>query len=58
MRATRKKLITYSFQNLQVFSELGVSDWVFYDEKYRKFFNWFSQNITESNILTDTEIRE
>uniref|UniRef100_A0A1A9Z459 HAUS-augmin3 domain-containing protein n=1 Tax=Glossina pallidipes TaxID=7398 RepID=A0A1A9Z459_GLOPL len=34
------------------------NQWIFYDERFHKFFDFFANNITDSNILTETEILE
>uniref|UniRef100_A0A1A9X2Z9 HAUS augmin-like complex subunit 3 N-terminal domain-containing protein n=1 Tax=Glossina brevipalpis TaxID=37001 RepID=A0A1A9X2Z9_9MUSC len=47
--------------NAEIFKKLNFdtsSQWMFYDERFHKFFDFFANNITDSNILTETEILE
>lgn len=41
--------------------KLGVdssNQWIVYDEQFEKFFNFLSENVTDSNILTARELLE
>lgn len=41
--------------------KLGIdssNQWIIYDEQFEKFFNFLSENITDSNILTEREVLE
>lgn len=41
--------------------KLGIdssNQWIIYDEQFEKFFNFLSENITDSNILTEQEVLE
>ncbi|XP_058976577.1 augmin complex subunit dgt3-like [Musca domestica] len=45
--------------NMEVFKKLDFdssNQWIFYDERFHKFFDFFANNITDSNILLETEI--
>uniref|UniRef100_A0A1B0G2E8 HAUS augmin-like complex subunit 3 N-terminal domain-containing protein n=1 Tax=Glossina morsitans morsitans TaxID=37546 RepID=A0A1B0G2E8_GLOMM len=47
--------------NIEIFKKLNFdtsNQWIFYDERFHKFFDFFANNITDSNILTETEILE
>uniref|UniRef100_A0A1B0BZF0 HAUS augmin-like complex subunit 3 N-terminal domain-containing protein n=1 Tax=Glossina palpalis gambiensis TaxID=67801 RepID=A0A1B0BZF0_9MUSC len=47
--------------NIEIFKRLNFdtsNQWIFYDERFHKFFDFFTNNITDSNILTETEVLE
>uniref|UniRef100_A0A1A9ZVI3 HAUS augmin-like complex subunit 3 N-terminal domain-containing protein n=1 Tax=Glossina pallidipes TaxID=7398 RepID=A0A1A9ZVI3_GLOPL len=47
--------------NIEIFKKLNFdtsNQWIFYDERFHKFFDFFANNVTDSNILTETEILE
>lgn len=35
-----------------------ANQWVLYDDRFQKFFNFFTENISDVNILTETEVLE
>ncbi|KAH8279319.1 hypothetical protein KR026_006571, partial [Drosophila bipectinata] len=48
-------------QNSELFKKLGVdssNQWILYDEQMEKFFKFLSQNVTDANILTESEVLE
>ncbi|XP_023305441.2 augmin complex subunit dgt3 [Lucilia cuprina] len=47
--------------NMEIFKKLNFdtsNQWIFYDERFHKFFDFFANNITDSNILEETEVLE
>ncbi|TDG44039.1 hypothetical protein AWZ03_009528 [Drosophila navojoa] len=47
--------------NSEMLKKLGIdssNQWIIYDEQFEKFFNFLSENITDSNILTEQELLE
>ncbi|EDW65750.2 augmin complex subunit dgt3 [Drosophila virilis] len=47
--------------NSEMLKKLGVdssNQWIVYDEQFEKFFNFLSENVTDSNILTARELLE
>ncbi|XP_030387257.1 augmin complex subunit dgt3 [Scaptodrosophila lebanonensis] len=47
--------------NCEIFKKLGFDSahqWILYDEKFEKFFNFLSESITDANILTEQEVLE
>ncbi|XP_017872391.1 PREDICTED: uncharacterized protein LOC108620040 [Drosophila arizonae] len=47
--------------NSEMLKKLGIdssNQWIIYDEQFEKFFNFLSENITDSNILTEQEVLE
>ncbi|XP_020716265.1 augmin complex subunit dgt3 isoform X2 [Ceratitis capitata] len=43
------------------FKKLGfdcANQWILYDDRFQKFFNFFTENITDVNILTEHEVLE
>lgn len=56
-------IITHMFilKNSKLLKKLGVDSsdqWIIYDENFKKFFNFLSENITDANILTEREVLE
>lgn len=46
---------------MEIFKKLNFdasNQWIFYDERFHKFFDFFANNITDSNILEETEVLE
>ncbi|XP_054738284.1 augmin complex subunit dgt3 [Anastrepha obliqua] len=44
-----------------VFKKLGfdcANQWILYDDRFQKFFNFFTDNITDVNILSENEVLE
>lgn len=35
-----------------------ANQWILYDDRFQKFFNFFTENITDVNILTENEVLE
>ncbi|KAH8331483.1 hypothetical protein KR074_004091, partial [Drosophila pseudoananassae] len=48
-------------QNSELFKKLGVdssNQWILYDEQLEKFFKFLSQDVTDANILTESQVLE
>lgn len=47
-------------ENNALLKDLGLAadDWLLYDEDLAPFFEWFSDNITRDNVLSELEARE
>jgi hypothetical protein len=48
-------------QNNELLEKLGFdanNKWCFFDEDLEKFLNWFQENISDDNILSDLERNE
>ncbi|XP_075168643.1 dim gamma-tubulin 3 isoform X2 [Haematobia irritans] len=44
---------------MEILKKLGFdssNQWIFYDERFHKFFDFFANNITDANILMETEV--
>lgn len=44
---------------MEIFKKLDFdasNQWIFYDERFHKFFDFFANNITDANILLETEV--
>ncbi|TMW39746.1 hypothetical protein DOY81_015174, partial [Sarcophaga bullata] len=47
--------------NKDIFKKLNFdtsNQWIFYDERFHKFFDFFANNITDDNVLEETEVME
>ncbi|XP_011181567.2 augmin complex subunit dgt3 [Zeugodacus cucurbitae] len=47
--------------HFDAFKKLGfdcANQWILYDDRFQKFFNFFTENITDVNILTEHEVLE
>nr|XP_014096129.1 augmin complex subunit dgt3 [Bactrocera oleae] len=47
--------------HFDAFKKLGfdcANQWILYDDRFQKFFNFFTENITDVNILTENEVLE
>ncbi|EDV35956.1 uncharacterized protein Dana_GF12731 [Drosophila ananassae] len=47
--------------NSELFKKLGVdssNQWILYDEQLEKFFKFLSQDVTDANILTESQVLE
>ncbi|XP_036331212.1 augmin complex subunit dgt3 [Rhagoletis pomonella] len=47
--------------HFDVFKKLGfdcANQWILYDDRFQKFFNFFTENIADVNILTEREVLE
>jgi chromosome segregation ATPase len=50
-----------NLQSSKVLVELGLNEknqWILYDEKPRKFFEYIAENLDEDNILTEKELKK
>lgn len=44
---------------MEIFKKLDFdtsNQWIFYDERFHKFFDFFAENITDTNILSETQV--
>jgi len=51
----------HHLQNSEMLKKLGFNSsnqWIIYDIQCERFFNFLSENITDSNILTEQELLE